>query len=124
MRVLTSVACLTFQRMYLNKPQQNFLLRVSSVYVWSATMFFCAISGEPLQDAVFSPKSGQLYERRLILKYVTENGKDPVSGEKLDESDLVSVKAGECPVLPQTRCLDACGMNQRLKYVAEHAMFS
>jgi pre-mRNA-processing factor 19 len=69
-------------------------------------MFFCAISGEPLQDAVFSPKSGQLYERRLILKYVTENGKDPVSGEKLDESDLVSVKASEWCKFLLSNCMD------------------
>jgi pre-mRNA-processing factor 19 len=56
-------------------------------------MFFCAISGEPPQDPVVSSKSGHVYERRLILKYITENGTDPVTGEKLEESDLVSVKA-------------------------------
>ena len=56
-------------------------------------MFFCAISGEPPQDPVISTKSGHLYERRLVQKYITENGTDPVTGEKLEESDLVSVKA-------------------------------
>ena len=57
-------------------------------------MFFCAISGEPPQDPVVS-KSGHVYERRLILKYITDNGTDPITGEKLDESDLVTVKASE-----------------------------
>jgi len=57
-------------------------------------MFFCAISGEPPQDPVFS-KSGHVFERRLILKYITDNGADPITGEKLDESDLVTVKASE-----------------------------
>ncbi|EJD52948.1 nuclear matrix protein NMP200 [Auricularia subglabra TFB-10046 SS5] len=56
-------------------------------------MFFCAISGEPPQDPVVSAKSGHVYERRLITKYIADNGTDPVTGEKLEESDLVSVKA-------------------------------
>jgi pre-mRNA-processing factor 19 len=56
-------------------------------------MFFCAISGEPPQDPVISTKSGHVYDRRLVQKYITENGTDPVTGEKLEESDLVSVKA-------------------------------
>lgn len=59
-------------------------------------MFFCAISGEAPQDPVISSKSGHVYERRLVQKYVTENGTDPVTGEKLEESDLVSVKASTC----------------------------
>jgi pre-mRNA-processing factor 19 len=57
-------------------------------------LFFCAISGEPPQDPVVSVKSGNIYERRLVQKYIAENGTDPVTGEKLEESDLVSVKAG------------------------------
>ena len=58
-------------------------------------MYFCAISGEPPQEPVISPKSGQLYERRLILKYIAENGTDPTTGDKLDESDLITLKARE-----------------------------
>lgn len=57
-------------------------------------MFFCTISGEPPQDPVIT-KSGQVYERRLILKYITDNGTDPITGEKLEESDLITVKASE-----------------------------
>ena len=56
-------------------------------------MFFCSISGEPPQDPVVSQKSGQVYERRLILKYITENGTDPITGDKLEEADLISIKA-------------------------------
>lgn len=58
--------------------------------------FFCGISGEPPQDPVVSTKSGHVYERRLITKYITDNGTDPITGEKLEESDLVSVKASKC----------------------------
>jgi pre-mRNA-processing factor 19 len=56
-------------------------------------MVFCAISGEPPQDPVVSVKSGQVYERRLITKYITENGTDPITGDKLEESDLIELKA-------------------------------
>ena len=63
-------------------------------------MFFCAISGEPPQDPVISTKSGHVYERRLVQKYITENGTDPVTGEKLEESDLVSVKASAYSLAP------------------------
>ena len=73
----------------------------------TSTMFFCSISGEPPQDPVVSQKSGHVYERRLILKYITENGTDPVTGEKLEETDLISIKASTCPCplyMPNTRC--------------------
>ena len=56
-------------------------------------MFFCGISGEPPQDPVVSSKSGHVYERRLIQKYITENGTDPLTGEKLEENDLITIKA-------------------------------
>lgn len=57
-------------------------------------MFFCAISGEPPQEPVVSSKSGKVFEKRLIVKYINENGTDPTTGEKLEETDLISIKAG------------------------------
>lgn len=56
-------------------------------------MFFCAISGEPPQEPVVSAKSGRVYERRLILKYITSNGTDPITGDKLEEADLITITA-------------------------------
>ena len=56
-------------------------------------MFFCAISGEPPQEPVVSAKSGKVYERRLILKYITDNGTDPITGDKLEEAELITIKA-------------------------------
>ena len=46
-----------------------------------------------------SAKSGKVYEKRLILKYINENGTDPITGEKLDESDLIAIKACACNLL-------------------------
>jgi hypothetical protein len=66
-------------------------------------MFFCTISGEPPQDPVVT-KSGQVYERRLILKYITDNGTDPMTGEKLEESDLITIKASEFVLFIRMGC--------------------
>ncbi|KAJ7356920.1 nuclear matrix protein NMP200 [Mycena albidolilacea] len=65
-------------------------------------MFFCALSGEPPQEPVVAAKSGKVYERRLILKYITENGTDPITGDKLEESDLVAIKASPETAAPRT----------------------
>ena len=40
---------------------------------------------------VVSPVSGQVYERRLIEKYVTETGVDPVNKEPLAMEQLIEV---------------------------------
>lgn len=43
-----------------------------------------------------STKSGVVYEKDLITKYLSENaGKDPITGDQLTEDDLVEIKTGE-----------------------------
>lgn len=51
----------------------------------------CSISGEPAQEPVLSPKSGHIFERRLIETYIQENSKDPINGEELAVEDLLEV---------------------------------
>ena len=58
-------------------------------------MFFCAISGEVPSEPVIAAPSGHVYEKRLIEKYIVENGTDPITGSKLEASDLIAVKASE-----------------------------
>ncbi|KAK2767062.1 hypothetical protein FQN54_006380 [Arachnomyces sp. PD_36] len=53
----------------------------------------CAISGEAPQVPVASRKSGNVYEKRLIEAYISENGKEPVTGEELTVDDLVELKS-------------------------------
>ena len=54
--------------------------------------FFLIVSNEVPEQPVISPVSGHIYERRLIEKYIKENGSDPMNGEKLGIEMLVDVK--------------------------------
>lgn len=56
---------------------------------------FCSISGTQPLHPVVSVKSGHVFERDLILKYLADNeGKDPISGEQLAQEELVDIKTG------------------------------
>ncbi|ORY05096.1 WD40 repeat-like protein [Basidiobolus meristosporus CBS 931.73] len=64
---------------------------------------FCAISGEAPEVPVVSSKSGHVFEKRLIIKYLAENdNKCPITGEELTEQDLVEVKSVPKMVKPRT----------------------
>ncbi|KAJ3682398.1 hypothetical protein LUZ60_014971 [Juncus effusus] len=52
----------------------------------------CAISGEVAEEPVVSKKSGLLYERRLIERYIQDHGRCPVTKEELSLDDIVPVK--------------------------------
>ena len=70
-----------------------------------------AVSGEAPQNPVASVKSGtsrkelnfhkmlralgNVFEKRLIESYISENGKDPVTGEDLTVDDLVELKSSQ-----------------------------
>ncbi|KUI65476.1 Pre-mRNA-processing factor 19 [Cytospora mali] len=53
----------------------------------------CAISGEAPEEPVVSKKTGTVFEKRLIEKYIGENGKDPITGDELDLEDLLPIKS-------------------------------
>jgi len=54
---------------------------------------FCAISGEVPQEPVVSKKTGHLYEKRIIEKYINAEGKCPISGSDMTMEDLLNVQA-------------------------------
>ncbi|CAH2241042.1 jg4111 [Pararge aegeria aegeria] len=53
---------------------------------------YCAISNEVPEVPVVSPYSGAVFERRIIEKYIIENGVDPISGKELRVEDLIEIK--------------------------------
>merc|ERR1712205_113155 len=61
---------------------------------------FCSLSGQTPEDAVVSNKSGHLFERRLIEKYIDNTGKCPITSEPLAADDLTAVKTS-LPVKPR-----------------------
>ncbi|KAG4422971.1 hypothetical protein IFR04_003883 [Cadophora malorum] len=54
----------------------------------------CSISGEAPQHPVAS-KSGNVFEKRLIEAYISENHKDPVTGDDLEVEDLIDLKSAK-----------------------------
>jgi len=44
------------------------------------------------EHACVSPISGHIFERRLIEKYIAENGTDPITGEALSEEQLIEIR--------------------------------
>lgn len=52
----------------------------------------CAISNEVPEHPVVSPSSGAIFEKRIIEKYIQENGVDPISGKDLTTDDLIEIK--------------------------------
>lgn len=58
-------------------------------------MHFClfSVSNEVPDVPVISPHSGSIFERRLIEKYIQENGVDPITGKDMSVDDLIEVKS-------------------------------
>uniref|UniRef100_A0A6Q2YHR5 Pre-mRNA-processing factor 19 n=1 Tax=Esox lucius TaxID=8010 RepID=A0A6Q2YHR5_ESOLU len=61
---------------------------------------FCAISNEVPEHPCVSPVSNQVFERRLIEKYIVENGTDPMNGQPLSEEQLIDIKVSH-PIRPK-----------------------
>lgn len=55
----------------------------------------CAITGNVPDEPVFSPKTGHVYEKRIILKHVESAGKCPVTKQEISADDLVDVKVNK-----------------------------
>ncbi|EGR33231.1 hypothetical protein IMG5_058510 [Ichthyophthirius multifiliis] len=53
---------------------------------------YCSITGEQLTDPVISKKTGHIYERRIIEKYIEQSGTDPITNQQLTKEDLLPVQ--------------------------------
>ncbi|KAJ9078041.1 hypothetical protein DSO57_1010859 [Entomophthora muscae] len=62
----------------------------------------CSISGEIPHEPVSCIKTGYIFEKRLILKYLAENdGKCPLTNQPLTEEDFLTIKQVSGPVAPR-----------------------
>lgn len=61
---------------------------------------FLAVSQEVPLEPVFNRASGHVYERRLIEKFIRENGKDPVTDAECTVEDLQEIKIAQ-PLRPR-----------------------
>lgn len=64
-----------------------FILLLSSTFC-----NFVLVCNEVPEHPCVSPLSNQVFERRLIEKYIAENGTDPMNGQPLSEEQLVDIK--------------------------------
>lgn len=51
----------------------------------------CAITGEQLTEPVVSKKSGHIFEKRVILKYIETAGICPITNQSLTKEDLIPI---------------------------------
>ena len=50
-----------------------------------------AVCHEVPEEPVLSPASGRVFEKRLVTKWVHDNGTDPVNGEPLSVDHLIAI---------------------------------
>lgn len=55
----------------------------------------CTISGQPTDNPVVSPKSGAVFDKNLIIKYIEEFGKDPTNDIDLTPEELIPLKLND-----------------------------
>lgn len=63
-----------------------------SVWLKRLVCVLITVSNEVPEHPCVSPVSSQVFERRLIEKYIAENGTDPMNGQPLSEEQLVDIK--------------------------------
>ncbi|EHB02054.1 Pre-mRNA-processing factor 19 [Heterocephalus glaber] len=65
-----------------------------------APLGFLRFSNEVPEHPCVSPVSNHVYERRLIEKYIAENGTDPINNQPLSEEQLIDIKVAH-PIRPK-----------------------
>lgn len=91
--------------------------------------FFISVCNEVPEHPCISPVSNHVFERRLIEKYIAENGTDPMNGQPLSEEQLVDIKGKRYAAISLMRRFDTYSITKTiidlflffyLAYVAEN----
>lgn len=53
---------------------------------------FLSVTNEVPDSPVISPHSGAIFEKRIIEKYLLENGCDPITGKEMKAEELIELK--------------------------------
>lgn len=67
-----------------------------------ASFLVCALSKKPAETPVVSRRSGLVFEKSTIEKYIDINGSCPLTGDKLDHADLVAIRSTPASPAPGT----------------------
>lgn len=65
------------------------------IEIVNISLVLTPVSNEVPEHPCVSPVSNQVFERRLIEKYIAENGVDPINGQPLSEEQLIDIKGTE-----------------------------
>ncbi|KAK7683978.1 hypothetical protein QCA50_012954 [Cerrena zonata] len=60
----------------------------------------CAISGEEATEPVISSKSGHIFEKKLVVNYISTSGRDPINDEPLTVDDLIPINSELSSITP------------------------
>lgn len=55
----------------------------------------CSLSGNPMEEPVVSKKTGHLFEKRLISKYIESTGECPITHQPLSLEDLIPLQVNK-----------------------------
>ena len=61
--------------------------------IFSLITLVYVVSNEVPEHPVVSPVSGSVFERRLIEKYIADNGVDPTNGKEITVDQLIEIKS-------------------------------
>jgi hypothetical protein len=77
------------------------------------------------EQPVISPVSGYVFEKRLILKFINENGTDPTNNQPLTPEQLIEIKGNFITILSYSHALFLIIIKLRIILIMfEHATFS
>ena len=72
-----------------------------------STAITCSLSGSHTMYPVVSLKTGHIFEKSTIEKYISVYGKCPHTNQSLSESDLLPLAANKNPVITSPQYTDS-----------------